>query len=381
MKSSQVTAAAFAGFAQIASAAISSVVSGTPMGFAADVTGGGDVDPVYPTTIDDLKEYLTSADPQVIVISGEFDFTGSEGSETDTACDAYSCTPDNGGQALLNSLNGCASDATLYDVTLDTAGTVGIEVTSNKTLVGKDDATLNGKGLRLVGVENIIIQNIHITNLNPQYVWGGDAISMASTNLIWIDHVKTSNLGRQHYSFGQDPNAAVTISNSYISGATDYSATCDGHSYWGFEMVGTGDFITLYQNLIDYTSGRSPALSGSTMLHSINNVWSQNSGHLIEGTETTASGLYEGNYFDNTPTIIGDDYPGQFFSSDEANLSQCQTYLGRDCVTNELGDNTGTFSGWDDTDFMSNFEGTNIPEAAAAADIFDTVKASAGNTL
>lgn len=149
----------------------------------------------------------------VIVIDGEYDFSGSEGTQTEQACHGYPCTPDEGGQAMLNTLNGCTG--TTYDVEIDTAAYTGIQVTSNKTLVGTNSATLNGKGLRMVDVENIIIQNVHITNLNPKYVWGGDAVTMSGTSDIWIDHVQTSSLGRQHYSFGQDTNSAVTISNSY----------------------------------------------------------------------------------------------------------------------------------------------------------------------
>ena len=156
------------------------------------------------------------------------------------------CTPAEGGQGLLNTLGGC-SGYSLYDATIDIAGYEAIEVTSDKTLVGTGTNTvLNGKGLRFSGVSNIIIQNIEITNINPQYVWGGDAISLSDTNQIWIDHVTTSSLGRQHYSFGQSPNNAVTISNSFINGKTSHSATCDGHTYWGMELVGTGDQITFY---------------------------------------------------------------------------------------------------------------------------------------
>lgn len=171
--------------------AISSIVSGTPIGFASSVTGGGSATTVYPTTIAELKAYLTSSDPQNIVISGTFNFQGSEGSSTYSACDAYSCTPSVGGQALLNTLNGCGSTST-YSVTIDMAAYQGINVKSNKTLVGKNNAVLYGKGLRFVGVSNIIIQNVAITNLNPKYVWGGDALSFSDTNNIWIDHVTVS---------------------------------------------------------------------------------------------------------------------------------------------------------------------------------------------
>jgi pectin lyase len=198
MKPSQLAFLLSMAFGQFAAAravgkrAISSVVSGTPMGFASAVTGGGDAEPVYPTTIDELKKYLTSSDPQVIVISGELDFSGSEGTEKYDACDAYDCTPDNGGQALLNTLNGCSTST--YSVELDTAAYQGINVAKDKTLVGKDNATLNGKGLRFVDTSNIIVQNIAITNLNAKYVWGGDALSFSGTQNIWIDHVTVSSL-------------------------------------------------------------------------------------------------------------------------------------------------------------------------------------------
>ncbi|KAK6500106.1 hypothetical protein TWF481_010464 [Arthrobotrys musiformis] len=356
----------------------SSVVKGSPMGFASGVTGGGNVAPVYPSTIAQLKSYLTSSSPQVIVISGTYNFVGSEGSTTYKACNAYSCTPDNGGQMLLNTLGGCGSLAT-SDVTIDNAGYLGIAVKSDKTLVGINNAVLNGKGLRLVGVSNIIIQNIAITNLNPKYVWGGDAISLSGTNNVWIDHVTTSSTGRQHYSFGRDPSKGITISNSFINGMTSYSATCDKHTYWALELVGNDDQITFYRNHVYYTSGRSPALSGNTLLHAINSVWASNSGHALEGTTSTGRGLFEGCVFNNVPTIISGTYPGQLFTSEAAYVSQCTAYLGRACQTN-LYSGSGSFIGRS-TSFMSAFQGSSIPVAASASSISSSVVSGAGNTL
>lgn len=171
--------------------AISSIVTGTPMGFASGTTGGGDATPVYPTTIDELKSYLTSSEPQNIVISGTFNFQSSEGSLIESACNAYSCTPDEGGQALLNTLSGCGSLST-YSVEIDAAAYNPIWVASDKTLVGMNNAVLYGKGLRFSGVSNIIIQNVAITNLNPKYVWGGDAIAVTGSSNIWFDHIAVS---------------------------------------------------------------------------------------------------------------------------------------------------------------------------------------------
>lgn len=69
---------------------------------------------------------------------------------------------------------------------------LGITVGSNKSLVGKNSATIKGKGIRMNSVSNIIIQNVAFTDINPKYVWGGDAITLDDTDMVWIDHVTVS---------------------------------------------------------------------------------------------------------------------------------------------------------------------------------------------
>jgi pectin lyase len=189
--------------------------------------------------------------------------------------------------------------------------------------------------------------------------------------------LQTSSLGRQHYSFGQSPSSGITISNSFIDGRTAYSATCDNHTYWDMELVGTADYITFYQNYVYYTSGRSPALSGTTLFHAVNNVWSSNSGHLIEG-DTNGMGLYEGNYFLNVPTVVGTFSSGQLFSS-YTDLTACSASLGRSCVANAYS-GSGSFK-YADTSFLTMFKGYSIPSAAAATSIETSVPKAAGNTL
>jgi pectin lyase len=86
----------------------------------------------------------------------------------------------------------------------------GIYVHSNKTIIGVgSNGVLLGKGLRMVGVSNIIAQNIMI-NLNPKLVWGGDAFTLSGTSRIWIDHVTVSPSPRSLY---------------HPSSADDYSTT------------------------------------------------------------------------------------------------------------------------------------------------------------
>lgn len=66
--------------------AIAQSVSGTPEGFAAGTTGGADGETVTPSTIDELVSYLESSEPYTVVLTQEFDFTGSEGTTTETGC-------------------------------------------------------------------------------------------------------------------------------------------------------------------------------------------------------------------------------------------------------------------------------------------------------
>lgn len=84
--------------------------------------------------------------------------------------------------------------ATVDSITYNTAGTLGITVASDKSIVGEgSNGIIKGKGLRIVnGAENVIIQNIQISDINPEYVWGGDAITLDETDNVWIDHVTVS---------------------------------------------------------------------------------------------------------------------------------------------------------------------------------------------
>ncbi|CRL20438.1 Pectin lyase fold/virulence factor [Penicillium camemberti] len=352
-------------------------VTGSPPGFAYGVTGGGNAAPVYPTDVKNLIELLGSDDPQVIVIDKTFNFIGTEGTTKGTICKSYGAFED-GCQSTIDIGNGCdGKPSEQYE--WDTAGTQGIRVHSDKTIIGVGNkGVLLGKGLRIVEASNIIIQNIMITNLNPQLVWGGDAITLSNTSNVWVDHVTTQYTGRVHYVFGQEANAHVTISNSFMNGATNFSTSCDGQQYWGLELVGADDQITFANNYVYRTSGRSPALSGKTLFHAVNSVWENNSGHAIEGTDD-GQGLFEGCVFNNVTQIVGD-YVGQLFSSPDATANKaCSAALKRDCETNIIVDSSAFTNA--DTKFFSNFAGLTVATASAASAAQASVPTTAGNTL
>lgn len=355
-------------------------VIGTAEGFAHAATGGGDATPVYPTTTDELISYLGDDQQRVIVLTQTFDFTNTEGTTTSSGCEPWGTA--SGCQIAIDQDDWCENyepDApTTSSITYDTAGVLGITVASDKSLIGEGSAgIIIGRGLRIVsGAQNIIIQNIEITNINPHYVWGGDAITIDDSDNIWIDHVTTSLIGRQHIVLGTESSGRVTISNCFINGVTTYSATCDEHTYWAMYFTGSNDLITLKDNYIYYTSGRSPKVGGNTLLHAVNNYWYDNSGHAFE----VGSGAYilaEGNVFQNVVEPAESPIDGQVFTVPSATAGEvCATYLGRDCVVNAFGD-SGTFS-VDDTGFLADFSGYTIATATAASSVAAYVTVNAG---
>jgi pectin lyase len=124
------------------------------------------------------------------MIDKEMNFIGSEGKKSEKGCEKTKCPISNGGQGYIGDLSCEASDPA-KTFSFDAAGPNALKVGSNKSIVGVGDkGVIRGKGLVLQGVKNVIIQNIHITELNPEYVWGGDALSLAGTDNVWIDHCK-----------------------------------------------------------------------------------------------------------------------------------------------------------------------------------------------
>ncbi|KKY18946.1 putative pectin lyase [Phaeomoniella chlamydospora] len=376
MKTSALFITAFA--ALVASSAAVSV-SGSAEGFAKGVTGGGSATAVYPDTIDELVDYLGDSEARVIVLTKTFDFTGSEGTTTGTGCAPWGTA--SACQVAINQNDWCSNyepDAPSVSVSYDNAGVLGITVASDKTLLGEGSAgVIKGKGLRIVsGASNIIIQNIFITDINPKYVWGGDAITINDADMVWIDHVTTSLIGRQHIVLGTSASNRITISNSEINGVSSWSATCDGYHYWGMYLDGSNDLVTLKGNYFYHTSGRMPKVQGNTLLHAVNNYWYDISGHAFEIGEG-AYVVAEGNVFQNVDEVAESPIDGEVFTapSTSANAA-CSTYLGHTCQVNGFG-SSGTFSE-DNTSFFSDFSGKNVASASAYTTVVSSVTSNAG---
>ncbi|KAF1849673.1 polysaccharide lyase family 1 protein [Cucurbitaria berberidis CBS 394.84] len=358
-------AAAFASGVSAADA-----VKGAAEGFAKGVTGGGNAAPVYPQTTKQLISYLADSSPRVIVLTKTFDFTGTEGTVTSTGCAPWGTASNC--QVAINKDNWCGNyqpkAPKVASIKYDAAGVLGMTIGSNKSLIGQGaKGVIKGKGVRIVSnAKNIIIQNVRFTDINPEYVWGGDAITINGADMIWIDHVTTDLISRQHIVLGNGASGRVTISNCDINGATAWSATCDGHHYWGMYFTGSNDLVTLKGNYIHHTSGRSPKVAGNTVLHAVNNYFYANSQHAFEG-DAGAKIVAEGNIFQNVVQAMQSGLAGKWFSAPATLNAQCQKFLGHACQLNSYG-TSGALTGTD-TSILASFSGKNVASAAPAANI------------
>ncbi|CUS08299.1 unnamed protein product [Tuber aestivum] len=376
-------------------------VVGAATGFAKGVTGGGSATPAYPADIKELRSWLTDSTPRVIMLKKEYNFIGSQGTVTATGCRPSSNTcPDSGGQDAINGADWC----TRYGhpdiaVTYDKAGTTFIDVKSNKSIVGKGSSgVIRGIGLRIAnGASNIIIQNVHITELNPQYIWGGDAITLAGSDLVWIDHCKFSLIGRQMVVTGYAKAGRVTISNNEFDGKTSWSATCNGDHYWTMLFLGSSDLITLAGNYIHDCSGRAPKVlyniiqlphfkkiggegSANVLIHAVNNYFNSIGGHAFD-LGTGGMALIEGNVFESVTTTITTtsvSAGGRIFNAYASSDSNtCTASLGRACVQNTVS-GSGLWKAYTTSSFLTKFSGKDVQAAAAVSGVKSNVKSNSG---
>lgn len=129
------------------------------------------------------------------MIDKTFDFANSEGTATSSGCHPTGADACTGGYVKQDWLQEtCASTQTKITATYDKAAATGMPVVSNKSIVGVGSkGVLKGKGLVLAsGVDNVIIQNIHITvsfhDLPPTTWLTTTSGSQPSVRLGWRRH-------------------------------------------------------------------------------------------------------------------------------------------------------------------------------------------------
>ncbi|KAJ1954454.1 hypothetical protein EC988_002424 [Linderina pennispora] len=335
---------------------LSTALAAVAPGFGSVTRGGSGGVTVTPTTLAELKAALCGSKdstgkcndttPRIIKITKTFDFRGSEGTMTETGCITKACpNPANNELALARS--GFCDGRTSATVKYDAAGTTPLLVGSNKSIIGVGSAgKLLGKGLILKGGQNnVVIQNIQISDINDGIIWGGDAIQMDGASNVVIDHNHFARIGRQMIVTGFSAAKFISITNNYFDGRRTRSSFCDGSHYWLWLFLGADDKITVANNYVYHTSGRGPHTgglkNGTIRLHMVNNYFDTLTGEgAIDGMTTTSFTLAEGNYFKNVtyPVYSYKSDPGYVFApfvgAQTSAWSNCQTYIGRACVPN-----------------------------------------------
>ena len=180
-------------------------------------------------------------------------------------------------------------------------------------------------------------------------------------------------IGRQMVVLGTDASNRVTISNNEFDGQTSYSASCDGHHYWTLYATGSNDQITLKGNYIHHTRGRSPKVGGNTVMHAVNNLWENNTGHAFDNGDAGGKILAEGNVFSNVKTTMLEN-KGRVFASPNSSLNaQCKAAIKHTCAANSYTSSPAIDGS--DTSILSLFK--NDASTAATADA-SAIKAKAG---
>lgn len=321
---------------------------GGPVGFAAGTTGGGNARPEVPPNIQVLKAWLADKVPRVILIDKVFDFSDSEGNVTGPGCSIWpQCSNGAKTQVAIDFRGWCGQQKNARHMTVNyrKAAMTPLVIGSNKSLLGVGaKGVIRGKGVVINRPDrNVIIRNIHFTDMNAFAVWGGDAITLNGANQVWIDHCTFNLIGRQMISTGGSfPNAGITISNNHFDGKTPWSTDCLGQHYWTVILGGIGDQITFTENCYISTSGRSPKLGAvpntKVFSHSFNNYHEATLGQTVEVT-FGGTLINEGDVFDSAapadPHQGNTETGGALFAPFTAQEAQpCLATLGRSCVPN-----------------------------------------------
>ncbi|KAE8355637.1 pectin lyase fold/virulence factor [Aspergillus coremiiformis] len=365
-------------------------VTGQAFGFGQATTGGGNAAPQTPSSLQELTNWITDNVPRVILIDREWNFIGTEGSTSRNCCSQPTTTQCPGGTSAGQAwIQDTCDGGTWIPCTYDNAAQTPLRVGSNKSIVGVGNrGVLRGKGLNISGQTNIIIQNIHITDLNPQYVWGGDAITLDTTDNVWIDHNKFSLIGRQMIVSGWNRAGHVTISNNEFDGITRWSVGCNGKHYWTLLLLGQEDWYTFSGNWLHDVSGRAPHMGtdftrSTNYFHGVNNYFENVDGHAFD-VATNTWVLLEGNYFDNVRTPMTDTSltsGAQLYTTSTINAaSTCLSPLGYICEWNRLGGSTGAWPDRTDQSVLNGFSSLRqyLIGHTPVADVPNNVRARAG---
>jgi len=217
---------------------------GTPTGFGAGATGGGNASPVTVSNASALIDAMQSDGAAVIRVNGMISISGMQ------------------------------------------------DVASDKTLIGVGSGSgITGGGLDIDEANNVIVQNLNFRD------WSDDAINVqdGSTD-IWIDHNSFSN--------GNDGAVDIKRGSDFITVSWNRFFDHDKTMLLG-HSDGNGDQdrghlrVSYHHNWFDGTGQRHPRVRFGDPVHVYNNYYDGVGDYGVAST-MEAGVLVEGNYFENT---------------------------------------------------------------------------------
>ena len=209
----------------------------------------------------------------------------------------------------LSALTSAAGSSTSQTVKVSGNFTCSSDVTvaSNKTILGVGSSSgLTGCGLKIKGVNNVIVRNLKIAKV-PAGNGNGDVIHIEKATHIWIDHNDLSS-DTSHGTDYYDGLLDITHAADYITVSWNYEhdhVKCDllGHSDDN-ASEDTGHLrVTYHHNYFRNCDQRGPRVRFGNPVHVYNNYY-YNSGTYGVASTCNAGVYVERNYFENTPNSV-----------------------------------------------------------------------------
>ena len=267
-------------------------------------TGGGQASPNLVTDCKTLASYLSDAQSRVIEIPSGTTLDCRTAPRTQQACElqcsaaaaspvywrvpvaGYTCT-------TLADLNGDGKlDVPAGKLVDKSRNEISIKVGSNKTLRGLGSgATLKGVSLDIENQSNIIIQNLKITEINPDLVEAGDGVTINGSHHVWVDHCELSMISDGFIDI-RYASSAVTVSNTHIVGKNPF--VCGGqHNY--VSLVSDSQ-VTFSRDYFDHSGGRNPKVAGDSQVH-VHSSYYEGISYFCASAAAGSQVLIEGNYY------------------------------------------------------------------------------------
>lgn len=192
----------------------------------------------------------------------------------------------------------------------------GLQIASDKTIMGKDSSATIYGGLAIKGVSNVIVYNLNINGTYPN-PGPSDGIAVSNSHHVWLSHLNIWD--------AEDGNLDITNQSNYVTVSwVKFWYTDKNHPHRLNALIGSGaadhpeDYgklkVTYHHNWFStLVNERMPRVMYGNA-HIYNNYYNAPGNLYCIGVGSYASALIEGNYFKDVNN------PHQFMYNIYANM-------------------------------------------------------------